>query len=153
MSNSFSVTTRAAEELASLLRSRQASPDLGLRLSVSRGGCAGMNYVMEITTPAPHDVAVSLAGANIFLDPASRPFLDNAQLDFVDDLSDSGFRVVNPNAARSCGCGTSFEPAQRPSDLPAYDPALDGTTCASADLGQGTPTSPASGATGAPARS
>jgi iron-sulfur cluster assembly accessory protein len=148
MSNSFSVTTRAAEELASLLRSRQAAPDLGLRLSVSRGGCAGMNYVMEITTQAPEDVAVALAGANIFLDPASQPFLDGAQLDYVDDLSDSGFRVVNPNAARSCGCGTSFEPAQRPADLPAYDPATDGTACAPGDLSQDTPTPPASGATG-----
>ena len=68
-------------------------------------------------------------GARVFVDPESLKYLDGCHLDYVEALNDSGFKIENPNAARSCGCGTSFEPAKAGA-APAYDPAtMDGEVC------------------------
>ena len=81
-----------------------------LRLSVVRGGCAGMQYELAFTEPVPGDHPVACDDITVFLDPASEPFLAGSALDSEDALAGTGFRLHNPNAARSCGCGTSFEP-------------------------------------------
>jgi iron-sulfur cluster assembly protein len=65
---------------------------------------------MKLDEPSIGDILIEESGVRIILDPDSAPLLRGSRLDFKDDLHDSGFRLENPNAARSCGCGTSFEP-------------------------------------------
>jgi iron-sulfur cluster assembly accessory protein len=77
---------------------------------LDKGGCAGWQYIMKLDAPATDDHVVSEAGVSVFIDPDSLGFLRGSTLDYHDNLNDSGFKVENPNAARSCGCGTSFEP-------------------------------------------
>ena len=100
----------------------------GLRLLVEKGGCAGMQYAMKIDTRADGDTVFEREGVNVFVDAESLVFLSGVQLDYNDDLTDSGFKIVNPNAARSCGCGTSFEPVVA-GQAPSYDSANDGAVC------------------------
>ena len=106
----ISLTSSAADHLLSLLSEKQSGQHAGLRIKIERGGCAGWQYTMLIDQPAPQDQVFTQHGVRLIIDSESLPFLDQSQLDYVDSLNDSGFRVVNPNAERSCGCGTSFEP-------------------------------------------
>lgn len=84
----------------------------GLRILVEKGGCAGMQYSMKLDARREDDLLSESGGARVFMDPSSAALLRGAELDYCDDLVGTGFRLHNPNAARSCGCGTSFEPAQ-----------------------------------------
>lgn len=102
------VTEEAAVELARLLAGSE--PGCGLRLLVQKGGCAGWEYGMKIDSPREDDVQVETGGGRVLIGPESVEFLRGSTVDFSDALSDSGFKISNPNAARSCGCGTSFEP-------------------------------------------
>lgn len=81
-----------------------------LRLWVSKGGCAGMEYQMKVTDPLTGDTTIQVNDVQISIDTESIKFLEGATLDYNDDLNDSGLKINNPNATRSCGCGTSFEP-------------------------------------------
>ena len=107
----LTITDNAADHLRGLLKAKDASPDeQGLRLFVEKGGCAGMNYTMKIDAPAENDEVYERNGVRVFIDPESLTFLDGSEVDYVDSLNDSGFKIQNPLAERSCGCGTSFEP-------------------------------------------
>ena len=118
------VTARAEQELKALL----GDEGKALRLLVQKGGCAGHQYGMKVDAPTEEDTVVETSGGSVVVDPESLTFLDGAILDFADTLSDSGFKIVNPNAARSCGCGTSFEPAVA-GETASYDSELDGSVC------------------------
>jgi iron-sulfur cluster assembly accessory protein len=83
---------------------------MGLRIIVEKGGCAGMQYTMQLDAEAPGDQVSEAGGALVLVDPASAAFTDGSELDYCDDLVGTGFRLHNPRASRSCGCGTSFEP-------------------------------------------
>lgn len=124
------VTDSAARHLLELLKEKDFSPEeKGLRLFVEKGGCAGMSYAMQIGAENEGDLVVENEGARVFIDQESLPYLDGCHLDYVDALNDSGFKIENPNAARSCGCGTSFEPASA-DKAPEYDPeTMDGEVC------------------------
>lgn len=124
------VTESAAKHLLDLLEEKDYSPDeKGLRLFIEKGGCAGLSYAMQIGALQEGDAVFERNGARVFVDPESLVYLDGCHLDYVDALNDAGFKIENPNAARSCGCGTSFEPA-RAGAVPAYDPAtMDGEVC------------------------
>lgn len=124
------LTDSAAGHLLDLLEEKEFAPeDKGLRLFVERGGCAGMSYAMKIASPEPGDEVYENGRARVFVDAESLKYLDGCRLDYVEALNDSGFKIENPNAARSCGCGTSFEPS-RAGEEPAYDPAsMDGEVC------------------------
>lgn len=124
------VTETAAEQLLALLETKGFSAEeKGLRLFVEKGGCAGMSYAMQIGSASEGDEVIEKAGARVFVDAESLPYLDGCRLDYIDALNDSGFKIQNPNAARSCGCGTSFEPAQAGKE-PEYDPeTMDGEVC------------------------
>jgi iron-sulfur cluster assembly protein len=104
------ITDAAAAHLRELA-SEKTLPGLGLRLAVERGGCAGLQYAMSIGETRPGDHLVEKDGAVVSVDPESLPFLKGCTIDYTDGLTGAGFRVVNPSAARSCGCGTSFEPS------------------------------------------
>lgn len=106
----ISLTANAIQHLKSLIAEKKADDSTGLRLRVEKGGCAGMQYVMGLDRSALEDCVQTQGGVSIIVDPASLPYLSGCQIDYVDSLADSGFKLTNPNAARSCGCGTSFEP-------------------------------------------
>jgi iron-sulfur cluster assembly accessory protein len=80
-----------------------------LRLRVDGGGCSGFQYTFDLVPGAePGDTVIERDGARLVVDDVSLPFVAGAELDFVDDLMGASFRVKNPNATASCGCGTSF---------------------------------------------
>ena len=122
----MTLTDRAAEELAKLLASRAAGPLAGLRLAVRRGGCAGWQYEMKVADAEPGDVIVEQGGARLIVAADSTVKLRGCEIDFSDDLTDSGFKVHNPNAARSCGCGTSFDTTEDPAPV---DASADEASC------------------------
>ena len=126
------ITADAALELRRLLAEKQANAGTGLRLMVERGGCAGLQYAMTLGLPAADDTVVERDGVKFIVEAASADYLRGSKVDYEDSLNDSGFKIHNPNAARSCGCGTSFEPAERGGPLPAAEPVPDGQACGTA---------------------
>jgi iron-sulfur cluster assembly accessory protein len=84
-------------------------PSAGLRVAVEGGGCSGFQYEIAVAqAPNADDVIVERDGARLFVDPVSLPFLLGSEVDWVDDLIGASFKVKNPNATSSCGCGVSF---------------------------------------------
>lgn len=106
------ITPSAITELSQMLQAQKAQEGSGLRIGVEKGGCAGLQYAMRIAQPEPTDHLFTEGGVTLIVDNDSLAFLDGSTIDYIDALNDSGFRVLNPNATRSCGCGTSFEPKQ-----------------------------------------
>ena len=101
------VSERAARRIGEILRREE--PGAGLRVSVEGGGCSGFQYKFEIDRErAADDVAVERDGATVLIDQVSIGYLKGSEIDFVDELAASEFRVRNPNAKSSCGCGVSF---------------------------------------------
>jgi len=101
------VSARAARRIAEILRA-EPEPAM-LRVAVTGGGCSGFqyNFVLESDSLAD-DLVIERDGATVLVDPVSLDFLKGAEIDFVDDLIGAAFKVNNPNATSSCGCGTSF---------------------------------------------
>ncbi len=91
------------------LRIQQNAPDLCLRIQVNGGGCQGFEYAFKPDTVQNDDDHVfEKDGVAVLVDDVSLPFLENAEIDYVDDLIGAHFKINNPNATSSCGCGTSF---------------------------------------------
>jgi iron-sulfur cluster assembly accessory protein len=87
-------------------------PDYGLRVFVSGGGCSGLQYGMALEKEArPYDHVIESNDIKIFVDPTSMMYLSQATVDYEDSLMGGGFKIENPNAVSSCGCGTSFKTA------------------------------------------
>jgi iron-sulfur cluster assembly accessory protein len=102
------VTPSAAQKVSSLL-TRQNRPQGVLRVAVVGGGCSGMQYKMDLQdAPAARDILVESSGIKVVVDPKSALYVTGSELDYVDALTDGGFKVKNPNAATSCSCGESF---------------------------------------------
>lgn len=100
------VTDRAYARLAEIAEmTGDARP---LRVGVSGGGCSGFQYDIRLDEAAPDDLRLHKDGRTVLVDPMSLPFLQNAVIDFTDELIGARFVIDNPNAASSCGCGTSF---------------------------------------------
>ncbi len=103
----FRLTDRAAARIAEI-----AGTDAALRVEVLAGGCNGFQYRFDLDkTPAAEDLVIAHGPARVFIDPASMDLLAGSELDYTDALMGSHFAVRNPNAASSCGCGTSFSVA------------------------------------------
>ncbi len=102
------VTENAARHLRSLVGD---ATEKGLRLGVAKGGCSGLQYEMTLGAPQEGDEVIERDGVKFFVDHESAALLSGSILDFRDALTGTGFQIVNPNAARTCGCGSSFEPA------------------------------------------
>ena len=84
-------------------------PGAGLRVAVEGGGCSGFQYDIDIAPAAKaDDLVIERDGARLFVDPVSLPFLLGAEVDWVEELIGASFKVNNPNAKSSCGCGVSF---------------------------------------------
>lgn len=108
------ITPAAAQVVHNLLVSKNV-PDYGLRVFVSGGGCSGMQYGMALEAqPRPYDQVIETDGIKIFIDPTSLMYLGGATIDYVDSLMGGGFKIENPNAVSTCGCGTSFKTKSGP---------------------------------------
>lgn len=101
------ISERAARRIGEILKNE--GRDAKLRISVEGGGCSGFQYKFDIErAQAEDDLVIARDAAVVLVDPTSVPFLAGSEVDFVDDLIGASFRVINPNATASCGCGTSF---------------------------------------------
>lgn len=104
----ITVTDSAFQHLQALVTER-GEPGKGLRISVESGGCAGMQYGMTLDDAQAGDEVIEKDAVKVLIDPQSLQYLNGSTVDYSDDLAGAGFRIHNPNAVRSCGCGTSFE--------------------------------------------
>lgn len=104
------VTEKAAEKIRELLGKEGVSLETGgLRIGVQGGGCSGLSYAMRLETQArERDNIVEAFGARVFVDPKSFLYLKDVTLDYREELMRKGFVFENPQASRTCGCGTSF---------------------------------------------
>ena len=101
------LTERAASRIADVLRKEAAGAML--RVAVNGGGCSGFQYAFDITQERQDDdLVIERNGAVVLVDTVSLDFLRGASIDFVNDLIGQSFKINNPNATASCGCGTSF---------------------------------------------
>jgi iron-sulfur cluster assembly protein len=104
------LTEKAAKKIIALLGKDGVSPETGgLRVGVQGGGCSGLSYAMRLDTQArDRDKIFEAFGARIFVDPKSLIYLNGTTLEYEETLMRQGFVFQNPNAARNCGCGSSF---------------------------------------------
>lgn len=100
------VTPRAYARLAEI--NEQTDTPKALRVAVEGGGCSGFQYDISLDDPAEDDLVLEAAGQKVVVDSVSLPFLQNAVIDFSEELIGARFVIENPNATSSCGCGTSF---------------------------------------------
>jgi iron-sulfur cluster assembly protein len=85
------------------------TPTAGLRIEVTDGGCSGYQYGLKLDASyTPEDTIIPCGEVQVFIDPGSLPMLDGMTIDFLDSIEGSGFKFTNPNAAKSCACGSSF---------------------------------------------
>jgi iron-sulfur cluster assembly protein len=107
----ISMTPSAVGQLRELMAQQEAaSPQLGLRVFVYPGGCSGMSYGMAFEDqPADDDFTIEVQGIKLYVDEMSAQYVGGSKIDFEDSLMGGGFRILNPNAVRSCGCGHSFD--------------------------------------------
>ena len=105
--SSIAVTARAAKRIAEILKSEPVARMM--RVSVEGGGCSGFQYKFDLVPDRePDDLVVERDGVSVLVDPVSLPYMAGSELDFVDDLIGAQFKIKNPLAKASCGCGTSF---------------------------------------------
>lgn len=103
------VTPEAEREILRLLSLEENSDFKGLRVGVKGGGCSGLSYSMNMDAgPREHDKVFEYDGFQIYCDPKSFLYLSGMTLEYSKELIDGGFRFQNPNAKRTCSCGTSF---------------------------------------------
>ena len=105
--NPISLTERAARRIKEIMDGEPSGSML--RVSVNGGGCSGFQYAFDVErSRQSDDIIVERDGATVLVDQVSLPFLEGATIDFVDDLIGQSFKIDNPHATASCGCGTSF---------------------------------------------
>ena len=104
----IALTDNAASKVAELI-SAEGDDQLALRVAVRPGGCSGFSYEMFFDSDvASDDLTVEKGGVRVIVDPSSAQLLTGATLDYKDGLQQAGFSIDNPNAQRTCGCGSSF---------------------------------------------
>jgi iron-sulfur cluster assembly protein len=102
------VTEKAASEIKRII-AQENEPDLKLRMGVQGGGCSGLSYFLTVEkNTTPNDRVITNDDFEVVVDSKSYMYLDGTELDFTDGLSGKGFVFNNPNAVRTCGCGSSF---------------------------------------------
>jgi iron-sulfur cluster assembly protein len=109
----ITLTERAATELRDLIKSQEKESS-ALRVWVAGGGCSGLNYGMALddNEPEAEDNVFDQSGIKIYVDPVSLNYMSGASVDYVDDVLGGGFKIENPNATSTCGCGNSFSSGQ-----------------------------------------
>jgi iron-sulfur cluster assembly accessory protein len=103
------LTDAAVRKVAELLAQEEGAGELALRVAVRPGGCSGYSYEMFFDSEiAEDDIVRSFGEVRVVVDPESARLVKGAVLDYRDGLQDAGFHITNPNATRTCGCGSSF---------------------------------------------
>jgi iron-sulfur cluster assembly accessory protein len=106
---SVNLTESAADEIKSMLAKQGENAGKALRVYIEAGGCSGMQYGMVFDERRPDDLVNEFYGVSVLVDPLSANYLRGSVVDFADGLNSGGFKISNPNARQSCGCGKSFE--------------------------------------------
>jgi iron-sulfur cluster assembly accessory protein len=102
------LTDSAAKQIATMLAEDKENAGKSLRLYIEAGGCSGMQYGMTFDDKAQDDVEAEFHGVSVIVDPFSANYVRGAIIDFSDAMTGGGFKISNPNAHSSCGCGKSF---------------------------------------------
>ena len=122
------LTPLAAEKVKELM-AEEPEDALVLRVAIQGGGCSGFQYGLGFdTAPAEGDEILDLEGVRVVVDPFSAPYLQGATIDFLNGLQESGFKIDNPNASSSCGCGHSFQ-VEEGAEADAHGAAGCGSGC------------------------
>lgn len=104
----INLTPAAVKAVQRFIRGSE-TPVLGLRLTISGGGCSGLQYGMKLETEkAEDDWELEVEGVKVLVDAMTMPMIDNVTVDFIDTLTHTGFKFDNPNASSQCSCGSSF---------------------------------------------
>lgn len=128
--SALNVTPRAIEMIRKLRDERDLGAEYGLRVFVAGGGCSGMQYGMAFeNNPMEDDTAIAADDVTLYVDPVSLPYIEGATVDFIDSMMGGGFKVDNPNAVSTCGCGSSFRAGD--------DAGAEGASCGSGGCGCG----------------
>ena len=116
-----SLTENAATKIKQLLAEEPEGDSMVLRVAIQGGGCSGFQYGLGFDEGAQEgDVVDVQHGVRLVIDPFSAPYLQGAQIDFLDGLQESGFKIENPNAVSSCGCGHSFQVADEDAEAAGH---------------------------------
>jgi iron-sulfur cluster assembly protein len=127
-----SLTAGAADKIRELMAEDPEGTSQVLRVAIQGGGCSGFQYGLGFDSgPAEDDERVEQHGVTVVIDPYSAPYLKGATIDFLNGLAESGFKIENPNAAASCGCGHSFTVDEGSSAEGPDAPAEHGGACGS----------------------
>ena len=106
-SKQITVSERAATQIAAIIADEGGNTML--RVSVEGGGCSGFQYKFDLVQARKaEDLAIDKGGVTVLIDPVSQIYMEGSEIDFADELIGAAFKVNNPNATASCGCGTSF---------------------------------------------
>ena len=118
----ISLTEVAAAKIRELQAEEPEGDAAVLRIAIQGGGCSGFEYALGFDTGVQEgDEALEYHGVTVVVDPLSKPYIAGSTIDFVDTLQESGFKIDNPNAGASCGCGHSFQPADEPADAYGHE--------------------------------
>jgi iron-sulfur cluster assembly accessory protein len=101
-------TNKAIQAAKDAIVSETLKPGESLRVGLRGGGCAGFSYVLDFTDSKPNDLIMDFEGLVVYLDPMSAMHLEGTTIDYVTSLMGMGFKFINPNATKTCGCGSSF---------------------------------------------
>ncbi len=105
----ISMTSKAIKQVKTIMAEDQKEGITGLRVGIKGGGCSGLSYVLDFVKESrPDDKTFEFDGVKVFMDPKSAIYLKGTEIDFSDGLMGTGFNFINPNAQRTCGCGSSF---------------------------------------------
>lgn len=102
------LTDKAAAKILEIRADEKVPDEKGLRVAIQGGGCSGYTYVLDFDAAEPDDLVFTLKGVRVIIDRISAAYLAGADIDYLEGLNATGFKIVNPNAKRTCGCGSSF---------------------------------------------
>jgi iron-sulfur cluster assembly protein len=126
----LTLTASAAAKIQELMAEEPVGEAEVLRVAIQGGGCSGFQYGLGFDRSALEgDHELEQHGVSIVVDPFSAPYLRGATIDFLDGLQESGFKIDNPNAVSSCGCGHSFQVADEDPDVEAHGGPACGSGC------------------------
>ncbi len=116
----ITLTQPAAQKLGGIMMEKGLN-DHSLRVFVSGGGCSGLSYGMTFAKEVEWgDQVFEVGGVKVIVDPGSIQYLDGAEIDYIDSLMGGGFRIENPNAVKSCACGSSFQTSAKEQGTPCH---------------------------------
>lgn len=105
----ISLTENAIKEIKNIISEKSIPSDYGLRVGVKGGGCSGLSYILGFDTQKENDNVYTIGDISIIMEKTHGMYLAGMEIDFVTGLNNRGFSFNNPNATKTCGCGTSFE--------------------------------------------